>query len=229
MSNSPNLQMPYLSVNQSQKEVVHNEALNILDALAQLNVLSRSTTTPPTSPSNGDCYIVPSSSTGVWASYIGYIAFYYDGWFYLTPKEGWHTWVADEDLFIIYTGSSWKTYNALGNDNVVNETADATLTALQEGYFFTNYGATAAVALTLPTPPTTFRSLEYTFYIAAAYTLTINCTSGTTIRNNTDVSSAAGSFSASTVGRKLSKTHQFHYMGSYFHCRRLGCSLRRIT
>lgn len=61
MSQSPRLGLPYLVSGQAQKEVTHNDALNGLDFLVQLNVLDRDLNTPPASPTEGDTYIIGPS------------------------------------------------------------------------------------------------------------------------------------------------------------------------
>ncbi len=47
---TPNLALPLIAVSQAQKHVPVNEALQILDALTQLTVLSASLTAPPAAP-----------------------------------------------------------------------------------------------------------------------------------------------------------------------------------
>jgi hypothetical protein len=107
MSNSPNLQMPYIVASQAQKEVSHNEAINDLDALAQLCVASRSLATPPASPADGDAYIIGSSPTGAWEGRQNQIALYYSGWRFKTPKAGWLAFVQSEAKFVAFNGSAW--------------------------------------------------------------------------------------------------------------------------
>lgn len=113
MSNSPNLALPYLVAQQAQKEITHNDALNMLDALAQISVKDRTLTTPPGSPAEGDCYIVPVSATGAWSGQTGNIACYYSGWIFKTPEEGWLAYVRNEDAVYAYDGSSWAAYKVM--------------------------------------------------------------------------------------------------------------------
>lgn len=70
-----------------------------LSALVQSAVKSRVTALPG-SPTNGDIYIVPSPDNRIAVRDNG-------AWSYLTPKEGWQTWVADEDAMYAFTGSAW--------------------------------------------------------------------------------------------------------------------------
>ena len=74
MAETPNLVLPYLAANQSQKHVTVNEALRRLDALVQISVQSTALATPPASPTEGQRWIVPASPTGAWAGHAGQIA-----------------------------------------------------------------------------------------------------------------------------------------------------------
>jgi len=53
---------------QAQKSITHNQALEALDALVMLAVLSRTMVTPPPGPAEGDRYIVAAAATGAWSS-----------------------------------------------------------------------------------------------------------------------------------------------------------------
>ena len=64
MTDTPNLNLPYLLAAQSQKHVTHNEALRILDSLVQITVLDRNLAAPPAVAVEGDRYIVAASPTG---------------------------------------------------------------------------------------------------------------------------------------------------------------------
>jgi len=107
MSDTPNLALPLLSEGQGSAHVTHNEALNRLDGLVLLSIEDRDLTTPPGGESNGDCYLVKATGTGAWAGHDGEIAIYYDGWLFATVEEGWRLWIRDENLFVIYNGSTW--------------------------------------------------------------------------------------------------------------------------
>lgn len=110
MSNTPNLTLPEIAASQAQKHVTHNEALLRLDALVQLSVKDRDLNAPPGSPAEGDRYIIGPSPTGAWATHAGKLA-YWDGsaWVIFTPKEGWRTWVDDENVMLFWNGSAWST------------------------------------------------------------------------------------------------------------------------
>lgn len=144
MADSPNLALPYLEAAQAQKHVTHNEALRSLDAIVQLAVDDRDLAAPPASPAEGARYLVAASATGVWSGNSGKIAAFQDGaWMFHTPREGWLAWIADEDVAVIYDGSSWV---AIGGTSTgaplwgVNASADATnrLTVKSDAVLFSH-------------------------------------------------------------------------------------------
>ncbi len=127
---TPRLKAPLMTAGQAQKHVTHNEAIMVLDALAQLSVVS-STSTPPSSPVADCVYIIGASPSGVWAGKATQIARYQDGaWAYSVPQNGWRAWVQDVAQMYVFTGSAWVNYNSLALNNVpmlgVNTTANST-------------------------------------------------------------------------------------------------------
>jgi len=106
---SPNLEMPYLLPSQAQKHVTVNEALRTIDALSQLAVASRSIASPPSTPSEGERYIVASPATGAWSGKEDSIAAFMDGgWYFHLPKEGFNAWVIDDEEAVFYDGADWQ-------------------------------------------------------------------------------------------------------------------------
>lgn len=101
-------QVPFLEIAQAQKETTHNEALRIIDVLANLLIKDRDLATPPGSPVNGDTYLIAASPTGAWAGQAGKIGFYYDGWTFITAFEGLQGWVDDEERKIIFSDGLWR-------------------------------------------------------------------------------------------------------------------------
>lgn len=115
MDITPNLRLPYIAAAQAQKHVTHNEAVRALDALTQLGVASRTITTPPPSPSNGERYLVAAGASGAWSGHDGKLAAYQDGaWMLYPPMAGWSAWVSDEAALIAFDGSAWQTIGGSG-------------------------------------------------------------------------------------------------------------------
>ncbi|MCG8507085.1 MAG: DUF2793 domain-containing protein [Sphingomonadales bacterium] len=105
---SPRLAVPYILAAQSQKEVTHNDGLNVLDALVQAVVEDRDLTAPPGAPAEGQVWIVAAAATGDWAGHDGELAQFIGGaWKFHTPFEGLIAWLADEDVFARYDGAVW--------------------------------------------------------------------------------------------------------------------------
>jgi len=129
---TPRLKLPYIAQGQAQKEVTHNDALNRLDALVDLYLLDRYINTPPSSPSDGDAYITGDSPTGAWSGHPYKIATVLDGaWRIFDPFKGLRAYVADEEVFVVWDGSSWVDWSTtLTLNNVpslgIGTTADAT-------------------------------------------------------------------------------------------------------
>jgi hypothetical protein len=108
MADTPNLVLPYLAANQSQKHVTVNEALRRLDALVQITVVSTALATPPGSPSEGQGWIVAPGPTGAWTGKAGKIAAWQDGaWAFYGPGIGWNAWDQTTGKFWVYSGAAW--------------------------------------------------------------------------------------------------------------------------
>lgn len=106
--NTPNLALPYLAAAQAQKHVTVNEALDALDGLVQLSVISAGLNAPPGSPVEGDRYIVASGATSAWAGWDASVAQFSGGaWHRLIPQSGWLAWNAASGKLLLWTGSAW--------------------------------------------------------------------------------------------------------------------------
>ena len=132
MSDTPNLNLPYIVAAQAQKHITHNEAILALDTLVQLGVQNKNLTGPPANPVEGQRHIVGAGASGEWSGQDGSIAtFSQGGWSFFVPKAGWLTWVEDESGFFVWGGSSWDELTAAGASETagkfgVNATADTT-------------------------------------------------------------------------------------------------------
>lgn len=120
MDQTTNLNLPFIMPSQAQKQVTHNQSLQVLDVLVQLSVLDRDLATPPAAPADGARYIVAAGGSGAWAGKDNTIAAWQDGaWSFFAPLPGWRAWIADEATFLIWTGGTWArletTFTALDN------------------------------------------------------------------------------------------------------------------
>lgn len=108
MPDTPNLALPLLAPSQAQKHVTHNEALQLLDALAQLVLESFAATAPPASPAPGLAWGVGAGASGDWAGREGQIALRVaGGWIFIAPLEGWRAWGRSEAELRIWRGTAW--------------------------------------------------------------------------------------------------------------------------
>jgi hypothetical protein len=145
---TPRSGMPLLAAAQAQKHVTHNEALLQLDALGCARVLDRDLTAPPSSPTDGDTYLIKATATGDWTGQDGRIAFAVDGsWRFYAPYAGLIVYVADETKLIVFDGTNWvDLVSLLSLQNIallgVNTTADATnkLAVKSAALLFDNIG-----------------------------------------------------------------------------------------
>ncbi len=103
-----NLAFTEMVSSQFQKELTFNDALWLLDAVLGSGITNRTTSTPPVSPAEGDCYIVGATATGDWTGQENSIAQFVNAtWRFYAPKEGWHVYLTDENQFVIYDGTKW--------------------------------------------------------------------------------------------------------------------------
>ena len=109
MTDTPHLALPYIEAAQAQKHVTHNEALDLIDALTQLAVESRTMAAPPGSPADGARYIPAAGASGDWSGWDGTLAFFIGGaWVQHVPASGLKAWVKDERLTVTYEDGAWR-------------------------------------------------------------------------------------------------------------------------
>jgi len=129
---SPKLELDYLEEGQSEPEVTENDNWNRVDALLHLAIIDRDLVAQPASPSNGDAYLLTVTPTGThWSGQGNKLAFYYDGWRFLTPEEGFVARVKDENISIMYDGAAWATFGS-GSSTLNNDAATTAPTANED-------------------------------------------------------------------------------------------------
>ena len=109
MTATARLALPFISPGQAQKEIFHNEALQILDILVGGAVEEGPLVSPPASPAAGACYIVGDSATGDWQGRDGQIAAYtIGGWKYVVPVDGVSLYVRTTKTTAAYRNGGWE-------------------------------------------------------------------------------------------------------------------------
>lgn len=147
MSTTARLALPYIAPQQAQKQVTYNAAMAMLDQLVQPAVESRTTSTPPGSPAEGDTYIVGASATGVWSGNDGKFAAWLDGsWSFMAPTDGWLAYVTDTAELAVFVAGAWTSFATNGGAALaklgIHTTADLAnrLAVAADGSLFTHDG-----------------------------------------------------------------------------------------
>lgn len=115
--------------------MLHNEALQLLDALVAGAVEEPPRNAPPASPALGAAYIVGPAPTGAWASQAKAVASYSEGgWRFLAPVEGMALLVRSTNVHALYRLGAWELGMvradavSIGNQQVVGARAAAIAT-----------------------------------------------------------------------------------------------------
>jgi hypothetical protein len=100
-------QLPLLAAAQMQKEVTHNEALALIDALIAPVAEGAGVNTPPATPVVGQCWVIGSAPTGVWTGAAQRFACWTEGgWRLIAPRAGMMVRVTAIGM-LRYDGGQW--------------------------------------------------------------------------------------------------------------------------
>ncbi len=119
MTTTPILGLPLVANQQDQPEVTHNEALQLLQALAY-GVVQVGLNTPA-SHSDGSLWVVGAAPTGAWTGRANSIAGSFGGSWYFLPfvdddgspiamgadQEGMRVWSKTDNCAFVWTGGGW--------------------------------------------------------------------------------------------------------------------------
>lgn len=157
---SSRLGLEELISNQTDSELVYNEAMRELDILVQTGVENMNLSAPPGTPGDGNLHIISGTASGDWTGQAaGTIAQYYKNstWYFYTPFDGMQVFNKADDIYYRYNGTSW--------DSVVysGEAGNITLTGYRE----------TAVSVTVGTTTTLDLSLGNFFYMTLDQNTTI--------------------------------------------------------
>jgi len=107
-SKSPRYALPLLFAGQAQKEFFINEAHSLLDLLLHPAVEGE-TDLPPTSPKDGECWLIGSNPSGAWSGRGGQIASWQSGtWLFAAPKDGMRLLDRSKMQDRFYRGGGWR-------------------------------------------------------------------------------------------------------------------------
>ena len=105
---TPRFALPFIIPGQAQKEMFHNEALLTVDALLHAAVEEPAPASPPTTPAEGQCWIVPQDAGGAWEGHAKSLAAWTaGGWRFVEPTEGMAVWSKGANLPIRYANGIW--------------------------------------------------------------------------------------------------------------------------
>jgi len=127
------LVMPEISASQASKEITHNEALRMIDALMQGVVKDRTLTAPPGSPVEGDVHIPLATATGAWVGQENTLAHYYNAtWYFYTMPTNFTIWSIEDAAVIQWSGSAWNVVINKSGKLYKTVTGNTTLTGIEE-------------------------------------------------------------------------------------------------
>jgi len=102
------LRLPLLAAAQAQKEMTHNEALALLDAVVQPDVVAVGLSAPPASPSAGQAWIIGPTPSGEWTGNGGALAIWTaGGWRFVAAFEAMAVWSMSDAMTFRRSGGSW--------------------------------------------------------------------------------------------------------------------------
>jgi len=122
------------------------DAFARLDAFTDLYLKGQFVNTPPSTPVDGDAWLIGGSPTGAWAGYAYKIATCRDGaWTLLTPFNGLRAYVASTGTFIVYADGVWTDWAALIGAGEASIAADATCDIGAAGSLFLQVTGTTGI------------------------------------------------------------------------------------
>jgi hypothetical protein len=106
---TPRFALPFILPGQAQKELFHNEALVLVDAVLQAAVEEGPRAAPPSSPAAGQCWIVGAGATGAWSGRDGCLAVWSDGgWRFVAVPAGMSVWDKAASVPRQWDGAGWS-------------------------------------------------------------------------------------------------------------------------
>ena len=134
MPKTPRFALPYLAVAQAQKEVTHNEALTLVDALIHAAVEAGPQDDPPATPMPGQCWLVGDAAVGAWDGQAAAIAIWtVGGWRCAGPRAGMRATRLSDGTRLRFDAGEWvapATIGAPSGGSTIDSEARSAITAL---------------------------------------------------------------------------------------------------
>lgn len=133
---TPNHRLPLLASGQAQKEITHNEALCLIDALLGGVIETASLSAPPVSVPLGAVWLVGAEPGGAWSGQAGQLAIATEGgWRFVSPRMGCRFFDKSRAAIICLKENGWSVpipLNLPQGGSVVDVEARATLANLKD-------------------------------------------------------------------------------------------------
>lgn len=111
VDDTPRLKLGQMVDGQELDAMAINDALTQLDMLSDACFKGQFVNTPPSTPADGDTYLLGASPTGAWSGYAYKIAYCIDGgWRFYTPFDGMRALLTTSGAFLYYQGGSWSNF-----------------------------------------------------------------------------------------------------------------------
>lgn len=134
MPTTPRFALPLLAMSQAQKELTHNEALTLLDALIHAAIEAGPLADAPVDPAVGQCWIVGAAPTGDWAGQAQAIALWTPGgWRFSVPRLGMQVTRLADGARLRFDGSAWAgpaTISAPSGGSTIDSEARSAIASL---------------------------------------------------------------------------------------------------
>ena len=109
MTTTDRLNLPLIEPGQAQKELFHNEALLLLDAVVGASVVAVAVNVPPAAPEAGEAWIVGPAPVGAWQGRAGALASWTTGgWRFVRAREGLSVWCGTTKSAYRCVDGAWR-------------------------------------------------------------------------------------------------------------------------
>lgn len=165
--------------------------LNLLLVSALLRGVKSRVTALPGSPVDGEIYIVPSGGDANKVAIRDASA-----WTYFVPVEGVRLWVEDEDITVVWNGTSWANVAAISEKRVVTDAATTRTGSLSDAHAYIQFTSGSATTFTVPPNSTVAFPIgtEIEVEQGGAGTVSISAGVGVTVRSRGALLNVAGQY-----------------------------------
>lgn len=115
MTGTANYHFPFLVTAQSAKEITHNEALIMIDALVASVVVDGPLNIVPEEALEGQCWVIGDEPEGDWEGQAGKVALWSaGGWRMINPTEKMCMRRLSDGTILTFESNSWRLPEAIG-------------------------------------------------------------------------------------------------------------------